>query len=464
MRSGMGRLLVIDPSQKWEAFLRTSFGEGHDIDYHSSGGAWLTSLTCGYDIVLMCFQNRGNKDLEMLKQIREQVPHTPVVVLGQHFETDSIVQAVKEGAFDVVPLPASEEKMRLVLTRALEHRQIRDEIDYLRHDQGFVYDFDKIVAESAVMRSVLHTLKKFSMTDATILMTGETGTGKSFLSGSVHFNSRRKNKSFITINCANIPETLLESELFGHEKGAFTGADKMRVGRLEQGNGGTVFLDEIGEMVPSLQSKMLRVLEEKSFERLGGNRTIVFDVRIIAATNRDLETLVAEGTFREDLYYRINVLRIHLPPLRERRKCIVPLAKYILDKVSRDLKKKIFGFEPSVLESFLQYAWPGNLRQLKNVIERAAILEESDAISGENIVLSEKSYGTVVAAGDRSLLSDYSRSISLEHQEREMILLALRENDWVQKEAAKRLGVSPRALNYKIKKFGITYKGWRKHR
>ena len=461
----MGRILVIDPFRKWEVFLRTSIGEGHDVNYAASGDSGLHSLTtCGYDVVLICFQDRENKDFEILRQVKEQVQHTPVVVLGQGFETDIIVQAVKGGAFDFVPLPTSEEKIRLVLTRAFEHRHLRDEIDYLRHDQGFVYDFDKIIAESAIMRGVLSTLKKFSVTDATILMTGETGTGKSFLSGSVHFNSMRRKKSFITINCANIPETLLESELFGHEKGAFTGADKMRVGRLEQGNGGTVFLDEIGEMDPSLQSKMLRVLEEKSFERLGGNRTIFSDVRIIAATNRNLEELVAEGIFREDLYYRINVLRIHLPPLRERRDCIVPLAKYILAKVVRDLKKKIFGFEPSVLESFLQYAWPGNLRQLKNVIERAAIMEESDLISSANVVLSEKSPDNLVAAGDRSLLSDYSRTISLEHQEREMILLALRENDWVQKEAAKRLGVSPRALNYKIKKFGITYKGWRKHR
>lgn len=461
----MGRILVIDPFRKWEAFLRTSIGEEHDVDYAGSGDDWLHSLkTCGYDTVFLCFQDRENKDFEILRQVKGEMQHTPVVVLGERFETDIIVQAVKGGAFDFVPLPTSEEKIRLVLTRTFEHRHFRDEIDYLRHDQGFVYDFDKIIAESPVMRGVLSTLKKFSVTDATILMTGETGTGKSFLSGSVHFNSMRRKKSFITINCANIPETLLESELFGHEKGAFTGADKMRVGRLEQGNGGTVFLDEIGEMVPSLQSKMLRVLEEKSFERLGGNRTIVSDVRIIAATNRNLEKLVAEGAFRQDLYYRINVLRIHLPPLRERRECIVPMAKYILAKVVRDLKKKIFGFDPPVLESFLQYAWPGNLRQLKNVIERAAILEESDSISSANIILSEKSPENIVASGDRSLLSDYSRTISLEHQEREMILQALRENDWVQKEAAKRLGVSPRALNYKIKKFGITYKGWRKHR
>ena len=460
----MGRILVIDLCGKWESFVREAIKKSHALDYFDSEDAGIDSFKShGYNVVFVCFKENGKKDFTILRRVAKLVGDIPFIVLGQSFETDIIVQAVKEGAFDFVVLPTSEEKIRLVLTRALEHRQFRGELDYLRHDQGFVYDFRKIIAESTIMRGVLGTLKKFAATDATILMTGETGTGKSFLSGLVHFNSARRDKPFITINCANLPETLLESELFGHEKGAFTGADKIRIGRLEQGNGGTVFLDEIGEMVPSLQAKMLRVLEEKSFERLGGNRTISSDVRIIAATNRDLEQLVAEGGFREDLYYRLNVLRIHLPPLRERRECIVPMAKYILDKVVRDLKKKIFGFDPPVIESFLQYAWPGNLRQFKNVIERAAILEESDLICAENIVLAEKSSGTMVATGERSQLSDYSRSISLEHQEREIILQALRENDWVQKDAAKRLGVSPRALNYKIKKFGITHKGWRTH-
>jgi DNA-binding NtrC family response regulator len=412
----------------------------------------------------MCFEDRHGRDLEMLKEAKGQVRHTPIIVLGQRFETDIIVAAVKEGAFDFVMVPTSGEKIRLVVTRALEHRKLKDEIDYLRHGQGFIYDFKKIIAKSLNMRAVLTTLKKFAVTDATILMTGETGTGKSFLSGSVHFNSTRRHNPFITINCANIPETLLESELFGHEKGAFTGADKMRVGRLEQGNGGTVFLDEIGEMDPALQAKLLRVLEEKRFERLGGNRTISSDVRIIAATNRDLEELIRMGSFRQDLYYRLNVLRIHLPPLRDRRECIVPLSEFMLEKIVRDLKKRISGFAPEVLDAFLGYSWPGNLRQLKNVIERAAILEESGIIRMENIALSESSPVSehrsfpLIAPGEKP------ETCSLVHQEREMILLALRENNWVQKDAAKSLGVSPRALNYKIKKFGITHQGWRIHR
>jgi DNA-binding NtrC family response regulator len=462
----MGRILVIDPLRRQEAFLRQHAGRDHDLDYPESMDACYKALKLrGYDIVLVCFGDDHEEDQEVMQKVQTQLVHTPVIILGEQLETEVIVAAVKNGAFDCIVLPSSGEKIRLALSRAIEHRQLRDEIDYLRHDQGFIYDFNKIIAESAIMRQVMATLKKFAATDATILMTGETGTGKSFLSGLVHFNSGRRTKSFITINCANIPETLLESELFGHERGAFTGADKVRVGRLEQGNGGTVFLDEIGEMVPPLQAKLLRVLEEKCFERLGGNRTIVSDVRIIAATNRHLETLIQQGIFRQDLYYRLNVLRIHLPPLRERRDCIVPLAQYMLAKVGRDLKKKIVAFAPEVLEAFLEYSWPGNLRQLKNVIERAAILEETDHIRMQNIVLSEQNApGIIRAHHETDKVESLSSVPTLKDLEREVILDALEQNGWVQKKAAERLGVSPRALNYKIKKFGITHRSWPRHR
>jgi transcriptional regulator with PAS, ATPase and Fis domain len=309
------------------------------------------------------------------------------------------------------------------------------------------------------MQKMIGTLKKFSQTDSTILITGETGTGKSFLSGAVHYNSSRRNKTFIKINCANIPETLLESELFGHEKGAFTGANKTRIGRLEQGNGGTVFLDEIGEMSPELQAKLLRVLEEKSFERVGGNKTIHSDVRIIAATNRKPEERVAEGKFREDLYYRLNVLRVHIPPLRERLECIEPLSFYLLDKTCRGLKKKIEGFSPEALKAFRSYTWPGNIRQLANTIERAAILEESNTIHTENVILPELNQQSaelnIVELGPSNTLDD---------RERETILKALEDSLWIQKEAANRLGISPRALNYRIQKHGITHTRWRKNK
>jgi len=307
---------------------------------------------------------------------------------------------------------------------------------------------------------MISTLKKFAQTDSTILITGETGTGKSFLSGAVHYNSHRRNKPFIKINCANLPETLLESELFGHEKGAFTGANKTRVGRLEQAKDGTVFLDEIGEMSAALQAKLLRVLEEKSFERVGGNRTITSDVRIIAATNRKPEDQVSDGSFREDLYYRLNVLRVHIPPLRERHECIEPLSDYLLDKICRNLKKKINGFAPQVLGAFKSYSWPGNIRQLANTIERAAILEETGLIEPQHVILPDLKK-IPSPSGDGPTLRPAE---SLAYKEKETILNALEECLWIQKDAARKLGITPRALNYKVKKFNITHARWRKNK
>ncbi len=309
------------------------------------------------------------------------------------------------------------------------------------------------------MKQVLKSLEKFSKTDSTILITGATGTGKSFLSGTVHYNSPRKQKPFIKINCANIPEDLLESELFGHEKGAFTSADKLRVGRFEQASGGTLFLDEIGEISLALQTKLLRVLEEKCFERVGGNKTIYADVRVIAATNKDLPEQISKGKFREDLYYRINVLPIRLPDLRERQQCLLPLVQYFLNKYAKSLGSDVRGFTDKAFEQIRHYSWPGNIRQLANTIERAVILEDDELIDTYNLSLPVEK-GTAMGNTTPGLVSNSS----LADQEKELILNALEECLWVQKNAAVKLGVSPRALNYKVKKFGITHPNWRKHR
>ena len=411
-----------------------------------------------YAIILLSLQLEKLDSFGMLKRVKLLSPHTPVVATSEIDEPSLIVKAVKEGCFDFITKPFSKEKIQLSIQRALENRHLRNEIDYLRREQDVVYEFDRIIARSSCMKQTIVILKKFSGTDSTILVTGETGTGKSFLSGAIHFNSHRQKNPFIKINCANIPETLLESELFGHERGAFTGANKTRIGRLEQGKGGTVFLDEIGEMSLGLQSKMLGVLEEKSFERVGGNRAIHSDVRIIAATNKSPEKEVAEGAFREDLYYRLNVLRIHLPPLRERKECIEPLACHLLDKTCRNLKKKIEGFSPEVLEVFKSYSWPGNIRQFINTIERAVILEESHRIQAENIILPEP-----IKRESKEEAITHAPVHSLAGQERDAILSALEESLWVQKKAAGLLGISPRALNYKVKKLGITHPHWRKN-
>ena len=394
---------------------------------------------------------------EGLQQLQHDAPFTPIMVTSDHQGADVIVTAIKLGAFDFITKPFAAEKLRLAVQKALENRSLKNEIDYLRRQQDVVYDYDRIIAFSPAMQEIMATIKKLAQADSTILMTGETGTGKSFLSGNIHFNSTRSHKPFIKVNCANIPETLLESELFGHEKGAFTGASKTRTGRFEQANGGTLFLDEFCELSFALQAKLLRALEEKSFERLGGNKTIQSDTRIIAATNRDIEALVRSGNFREDLYYRINVIRIHLPPIRERNECIEPLAGYLLDKLSRSVKKHVEAFEPEVIQLFRDYPWPGNIREMSNTIERAILLAEGPVILAHTISLPKASAAPPPPGQQQALRLS-------EDQEKELIYQALEKNLWIQKDAARELGITPRALNYRIKKLAITHPRWRKNK
>ena len=456
----MAKILVIDENLDCWKRVNTTLGNDHVLNLWRFDKDIAVHLREeDYEIILLSFQLNAADSFNLLQQIRQISPHTPVVAISEYEDADLIVRTVKEGAFDFVVKPFSKEKIMLSIQRGLENRYLKNEIDYLKREQDIIYDFDRIIAESPAMKRMIATLKKFARTDSTILITGETGTGKSFLSGAVHYNSIRKDRPFIKINCANLPETLLESELFGHEKGSFTGANKTRVGRLEQAKGGTVFLDEIGEMTSSLQAKLLRVLEEKTFERVGGNKTIYSDVRIIAATNRKPETQVEEGSFREDLYYRLNVLRVHLPPLRERPECIEALAVYLLNKICRNLKKKIKGFTPEVIGAFKSYSWPGNIRQLANTIERATILEDNADIRPPHVPLP-----SLKKNSPEALQSNPDPVESLVDRERETILKTLEECLWIQKDAALRLGITPRSLNYKIKKYGITHARWRKNK
>jgi DNA-binding NtrC family response regulator len=399
-----------------------------------------------------------DSDLEnIIRTLQQVAPMTPVIVTGPLQNAELIVKAIKAGAADFITKPFVDEKIRLVVNQAIEKRSLKNEIDYLRRQQDVVYDYDRVIAVSPAMIEVMDTIKRLARTDSIVLMTGETGTGKSFLSGNIHFNSPRRNKPFIKVNCANIPETLLESELFGHDRGAFTGADKTRIGRFEQANRGTLFLDEFCELSFDLQAKLLRVLEEKAFERLGGGKTINADTRIIAATNRDIEGLVREGKFREDLYYRINVLRLHMPPLRERTECIEPLAYHMLGRLSRAVKKKVDSLSPEVLVLFKTYPWPGNIRELSNAIERAIFLSDSPTIEAVHISLPEINEWPAAELPSKHLrLSD--------EEERQMIFRALEKNLWIQKDAASELGLSPRALNYRIRKHGITHDRWRKNK
>jgi DNA-binding NtrC family response regulator len=412
----------------------------------------------GFALIIFDAREEAAQMTDTLRALQQLAPFTPIIVTSLHQDARTIVAAVKAGAADFIARPLTIEKLRLSAHRLMENQRLKNEIDYLRREQDVIYDTDRIIAVSPAMQGAMASIRRLAQTESTILVTGETGTGKSFVSGNIHFNSPRRRKPFIRVNCANIPETLLESELFGHERGAFTGADKIRIGRFEQAHGGTLLLDEFCELSFSLQSKLLRVLEDKSFERLGGNRTIQTDVRVIAATNRDIEALVSQGRFREDLYYRINVLRIHLPPLRERPADIDPLAHYLLAKLCRSLKKKIEGFSPEVLERFREYDWPGNIRQLSNTIERAILVEDGNRIQAESVTLPAIHRPAVAPEAPPAALRPTVE------QEKKMILRALEASLWIQKDAARQLGISPRALNYRVKKLGIVHHRWRKNK
>ncbi len=466
----MYKILVFDSCQENNKSIESALSSSSSLTFKTNPRDFQTEIDARqYDLVLVGIDSSNGQSMNVLDYTHKKNPYTPIIITSRTEKAEVIVNAMQKGASDFLVHPVSGARINLAIKKAVESREQRFEIDYLRRNQDVVYDFSDVIALSPKMQEIIKSLKKFSRTDSTILITGATGTGKSFLSGTVHFNSPRKKKPFVKINCANIPEDLLESELFGHEKGSFTGADKQRIGRFEQANGGTIFLDEIGEISISLQTKLLRVLEEKAFERVGGNKTIFADVRVIAATNKDLVQHIKQGQFREDLYYRINVLPIRLPSLKERKQCILPLVNVLLKKFCRSMGSNVHGFSREALESIQSYDWPGNIRQLANTIERAVILEEGTLIQAENLSLpiyhaTEKSRNGGTGAEIEPEVQLAVDTASLAGQERELILRILEECLWVQKNAANKLGISPRALNYKIKKLGITHPHWRRNK
>lgn len=455
----MYTILAYAIPQESQRIMQKSFSEKAQIFFCSDRAELFGELKGSEYDLLFLFLEDAQAQMELLERVYQLIPHTPIILISPEENAETVVAAIRNGAFDYLVHPVSQARYDVATRKAFENKALRNEIAYLRHKQDIVYHFDDVIAYSSAMKNVLKSLEKFARTDSTILITGATGTGKSFLSGTVHYNSPRKQKPFIKINCANIPEDLLESELFGHEKGAFTGASRLRVGRFEQASGGTLFLDEIGEISLGLQTKLLRVLEEKCFERVGGNKTIYADVRVIAATNKDLPEQISQGKFREDLYYRINVLPIRLPSLTERAQCLLPLAQHFLLKYSKSLNSDVCGFSDDALNAIQEYNWPGNIRQLANTIERAVILEDDDLVGTYNLSLPVGRFKD----GNGSVGVDREAAGSLAGQEKGLILDALNASLWVQKNAADKLGISPRALNYKIKKFGITHPNWRKH-
>src|ERR671919_851315 len=387
----MGRILIADDHDSLRRGLAQALAEAtHDVEEAPNGNAAIEKLHEGFfDVVVSDLKMGGSTGLDVLKTAKTLHPSTAVILMTAFGSVSTAVEAIKSGAFDYVQKPFEIEEMEVKIEKALEMRRMQHQIDYLRHAQGDIYEFDRIIGSSGALEKVLGVVRKVAKSNTTVLVRGETGTGKELIAGAIHHNSHRAARNFIKVNCAALQENLLESELFGHEKGAFTGADKQRIGRFEQADGGTLFLDEIGDMSANTQAKILRVLQEHEFERLGGTRTIKVDVRLIAATNRDLSSMVAHGQFREDLYYRLNVVTIDMPPLRERKEDILPLAMWFIRRFSSELKKKLDGCDTEAQKMLMRYNWPGNIRELENAIERAALLAEGAMIRSEDLRLGD---------------------------------------------------------------------------
>src|SRR5437773_44089 len=454
----LGRILIADDHDALRRGLVRGLTEvGHEIEEASNGNAAIEKLHDSYfDVVLSDLKMGGSDGLDVLRTTRALHPTTAVILMTAFGSVNTAVEAMKIGAFDYVQKPFEIEEMEVKIEKALEVKRLKYELEYLRGTQQDLYEFDKIVGSSPALQHVLDIVKKVAKSNTTVLIRGETGTGKELIAGAIHHNSLRTSRNFVKVNCAALQENLLESELFGHEKGAFTGADKQRIGRFEQADGGTLFLDEIGDMSANTQAKILRVLQEHEFERLGGTRTIRVDVRLIAATNRDLPSMVEAGTFREDLYYRLNVVTIEMPPLRERKEDVVALAGFFIRRFAGELKKKIDGLDPDATKLLMRYNWPGNIRELENAIERAMLLAERTHIGVEDLRLGDTST-TGSQREASSIVKIPPTGIPLEEIERLALIEALKMSNWVQKDAAELLAISPRVMNYKIKTLGIDF-------
>ncbi len=451
------RILVVEDNESLRVGIKVSFEQaGYLVSESPTGEDAVRKLESEtFHVVVSDIRLGDLSGVEILKKAKEVNSEIEVILMTAYATVETAVQALRLGAFDYIQKPFEIEHLKHRVQTALRMRRMRGEIEvYQKAFYSNALEDGALVAESRGMKEILAVIRKVAPTSATVLVTGETGTGKELLATLVHFGSPRADGPLVKVNCAALHENLLESELFGHERGAFTGAERQRIGRFEQADKGTIFLDEIGDMSPPTQSKVLRVLQEQEFERLGSSgKSVKVDVRVVAATNKDLRAEVKEGRFRQDLYFRLNVVNLHIPSLRERRDDIMPLARFFLNRYSVEFKKHVSGFSPAAIEKIRGYGWPGNVRELQNAIERAVLLCDGETIEPSALTMDVRHEGELEPVGD---------TLNLAELEKGTIMRALRVARGVQKEAADLLGVSPRVLNYKIQMLQLDWKHFRR--
>ncbi len=455
-------ILVIDDEEEFLECVRDIFGKwGYEIDTAITGYEGLQRMSLyHYDLILLDVIMPLINGIETLKRIRKTDRNVAVIVLTADGRVDTAVQAMKSGAYDYVTKPVDWNKLKVILKNAMTIRSLRKKVDRLQNQLRNKYENANIIGSGPKMREVYQSLDRVIDSNVTVIIRGESGTGKELLARAIHFNGHRKEMPFVAVNCAAIPETLLESELFGHEKGSFTGAIFKRVGKFEQAHRGTIFLDEIGEMSKPTQAKILRALQEKRIERVGGNTNIDVDVRVLSATNKNLEDEIKKGNFREDLYYRLSVYPVQLPPLRERREDIPQLVAFFLDKFNKRMRRKVKSVSDRALEHLMNYNWPGNVRELENILERSMLNCAGEMLLPEHLPIIVSAYEINSLADNFHI--DFQKAIALARNvpawddvEKEVCRLALKLTNRNISEAAVRLGIGRTTLYRKLKKYDL---------
>ncbi len=458
----VAKVLVIDDEKSMREFLAIMLEkEGYEVDTAENGAKALDLCKKElYDLVITDIKMPRMDGLEVLHRLKEISLETAVIMITAYASTETAVHAMKEGAYDYITKPFNVDEIKMVIRNALERRDLERENILLRKEIQSRYGFGNIIGQSPQMLKVYDLIQRIAPSKTNVLITGESGTGKELVAKAVHYNSPRKEHPIVTINCGGFPETLLESELFGYQKGAFTGATSNKQGLFETADKGTIFLDEIGDLPISLQVKLLRVTQDMSFKRIGGTSEIEVDVRIISATNKQLEEEVIQGRFREDLYYRLNVIQIHLPPLRERKEDIPLLAQHFLEKYSKESGKEIGQISSYAIETLMDYSLPGNVRELENIIQRSVTLETSNIILPESLALSSFKEKKRKEAVLQIELAKEGIDLDkvMERVEKDLILQALKGANGVKKRAAKILGISFDSIRYRIEKLGLKHR------